>query len=134
MAGDAVASGAASAGAERVEPGHQRSNSGFFHKTGFQSDGDTIHFAGDFVIAVLEADGFGFRAAFEHLGAAQLQVLDENHTVAIGQHGAVGIFDDAGGLGGFSCGGAFPFMSRTPSGQGFPELRSFRTSGRLVWS
>lgn len=37
------------------------------NEAGFEADGDAIDFAGDLVVAVFEADGFGLGAAFEHL-------------------------------------------------------------------
>jgi hypothetical protein len=45
--------------------GHSRSHvfaagSNLLHKAGFQAHGDAVHFAGDFVVAITEADGLGF--------------------------------------------------------------------------
>ena len=51
------------------------------------------------MIALHQADGFGFRSAFEHLRpAAQFQILDQDDTVAVREHVAVGVLDDADGV------------------------------------
>jgi hypothetical protein len=34
------------------------------HEAGFQADGDAVHLAGDFVVAVHQADRFALRAGF----------------------------------------------------------------------
>jgi hypothetical protein len=66
--------------------------SGLLHEAGFQADGYAIHLAGDLVIALHQADGFGLRSAFEHLRpAAQLQILDQDDTIAVREHIAVGV-------------------------------------------
>lgn len=60
------------------------------------------------MVAVDEADGLGFGADFEHFGRTfELEILDHRDDVAIGEHIAVGVLDDAlacGGIGFFSKG------------------------------
>ena len=68
----------------------------FLHKTRPEANGDAIHFAGDFVIPVHEADRLGFGAGFKDIrGAFQLEILDHGHHVAVGEDIAVGMLDDA---------------------------------------
>lgn len=64
------------------------------------------------MIFIDEADGFGFRSAFKNSGGtAQRKILDQDHTVAVVQHGAMGILDHSGGVRGFGLRRAFPFMA-----------------------
>ncbi len=93
------------------------SRSGFFHEAGFERHRDAVDPAVDFVVAVNQADTLCLGSAFEHAGAAaQFQVFDQDDGVAVGQHVAVGVFDDAGCLGCFflwpfvTAGGAFPVI------------------------
>lgn len=96
----------------------------FLHETRFQADGDSIHLAGNFVIAINEADGLGFRPAFQHLIApAQLQILNQHHAIAVGEHSAVSIFHHARGIGRFGFGRAFPFMTARDT---FPAIGVFQ--------
>jgi hypothetical protein len=84
----------------------------FLYEAGFQTDGHAVHFAGNLVIAVHQADGFRFRATLEHLRAsAQFQILDQDDTITIGQHIAVGIFDDPRTGGSFGLASALPFVA-----------------------
>ena len=69
------------------------------------------------MVAVLQTDIFGFGAGFQNLRpASELEVLDERHRVALDEHGAIGVLDDARRFRGFlfrplvSAGGAFPFV------------------------
>lgn len=69
------------------------------------------------MVAVDEFDALGLGAAFDDLGGAfEFQVLDEGNDVAIGEDGAVGVLDDAGGGG---LGFAGPFVS---AGHAFPMV------------
>lgn len=53
------------------------------------------------MVAVDEADGLRFGADFEHFGRTlEFEILDHRDDVAVRQHIAVGILDDA-----FACGG-----------------------------
>ena len=58
------------------------------HEAGFQADGQAVHLAVNLVIALHQADGFGLRSAFVHLrAAAQFQILDQHHHIAVRQRG-----------------------------------------------
>ena len=48
------------------------------------------------MIAFHQADGFRLGAAFERLeGAFQREILDQDHAVAVHEHLAMGVLDDA---------------------------------------
>lgn len=51
------------------------------------------------MIPLPQANRLGLGTTLEHRGAAELQILDENDAIAIGEDGAVGILDDSGSLG-----------------------------------
>ncbi len=78
------------------------------------------------MVAIDEADGLGFRAALEHLRAAEFQVLDENNAIAVGEDIAMGIFDDARAGGGFGFGGALPFVAARDTFELFSMRKDFR--------
>jgi hypothetical protein len=109
--------------------GKSRSRSRLLHEAGFQADGDTIHFAGDFVIAIAQTNGLGFRAALEDLRTAELQIFDEDDAVAIREHVAVGVLDHARAGGEFRFGGAFPLMATRDA---FPFVGEFQNLSRLA--
>jgi len=74
--------------------------SGFLYVTRFESDLGAVDFAIDLVIAVDEANILGLGAALERTGAAaQLEILDEDDGVAVGQDRTVGILDDTWAVG-----------------------------------
>jgi len=95
--------------------------SGFADEAGFEGEGDAVDLAGDLVVAVDEADVFGFRAGFQNLGTAEFEVFDDGDGIAVGEDVAVSIFDDAGLVGGgrfffgpfVSAGGALPVIGVT---------------------
>lgn len=69
----------------------------FLDELGFEGDGDAVHFAGNFVVAVLEADAVRFGASLENLGTAlEFEVFDHLHDVTFCEEVAVSVFDDAG--------------------------------------
>ena len=81
------------------------------------------------MVAVHEADGFGFGAAFEHLIAtAQFQILDQDDAIAVGEHIAVGVLDHAG-FGGIGFARALPFVA---AGDTFPFIGKFQNFGHLA--
>ena len=64
------------------------------------------------MVAVHQADGPGFRAHLEHLGGAlEFQVLDHRDDVAVREHVAVGVPDDALHRGFVGGGGDFPLVA-----------------------
>lgn len=75
------------------------------------------------MIAIHEADGFGLGAALEHRGTAELEVFDEDHAIAVGEHIAVGVFHHAWGVGGLGRGFAGPFMAARHA---FPFVGEFQ--------
>lgn len=76
----------------------------FLHETRLQADGDTVHLAGDFVVAIHQADRFRLGPDLENLrGALQFQVLDHRYHISIREHVAVGVLDDS------VCGGSRVF-------------------------
>ena len=81
------------------------------------------------MVFVHEADRLGLRAALEHLRAAQLQILDENDAVAVGEHVAVGVLDDERGLRRGGCGFARPLVT---AGDAFPFVRKFKDFGHFA--
>ena len=103
--------------------------SGLLHEAGFQSNGDAVHFAGNFVVAVAQADGLGLGAALEHLRAAELQVFDQDDAIAVSKHIAVGILDDARASGSFGRGFARPFVTASDT---FIAFGVFQNLGHLA--
>lgn len=74
------------------------------------------------MIFIHKADAFDLGAALDDLGGAfELQVLDQDDGIAIGEHIAIGIFDYAGtgGFRGFSHGFTGPFMTASNT---FPAI------------
>jgi len=51
------------------------------------------------MIPVNELDRLRLGAPLEHGRTAELEILNEDHAIAVGEHGAVGILHDAGALG-----------------------------------
>lgn len=88
-----------------------RGGSGLLHEAGFQADSDSVHLAGNLMVAIDEPDRLRLRAAFEHFRAAKLQILDQDHTITVDKHITMSIFDDARSLGGFWFSRALPFMT-----------------------
>ena len=109
--------------------GLKRVGLGLFHEAGFETHCDTVHFARNFMVAVAQADGFGFGAALEHLRAAEFQILDQDDAIAIGEDIAVGIFDDARAGGGFGFRRALPFMA---AGDAFVAFGMFQNLGHFA--
>jgi hypothetical protein len=81
------------------------------------------------VVTVHEADGFGFRAAFEHLRTTEFQIFNQDDAIAVGEDVTVGIFDDARTGGSFGSGDAFPFVTARHA---FPFLGEFQHFGHLT--
>ena len=81
------------------------------------------------MVAFAEADGLGFGAAFEDLGAAEFQVFDQDDAVAVGEDVAVGVLDDAGAIGGFGFGCLVPFVT---AGGAFVARRVVQNIGHLA--
>ena len=81
------------------------------------------------MVAVAEADGFGFRAAFENLRAAEFQIFDEDDAIAIRENVAVRVLHDARAGGSFGCGGARPFVT---AGDTFPFVGKFQNFRHLT--
>jgi len=63
------------------------------------------------MIPVDELDRLRLRSSLEHLSAAKLQILDQDDAVAIGEHIAMGILDDATRLRSLRLGLLGPFES-----------------------
>lgn len=99
------------------------------HEASLQADGDAIHLARDFVVAVAEADGPGLRTAFQHLCAAELQVFDEDDAVAVSECVAVSVLDDAWSGGRFGSGASFPFVA---AGHAFIAFGVFQNLGHFT--
>jgi len=74
--------------------------SGFLNVTRFESDLGAVDLAIDLVITIDEADILGLGATLKRAGAAaQLEILDEDDGIAVGQDGSVGVLDDSGAVG-----------------------------------
>lgn len=109
----------------------------FLDETSLQADREAVHFAGDLVITVHQADGLGFHAYFQDLGCAlEFQVLDHRDDIAIREHVAERVLHDPLG-GGFIGGWRFglPLMA---AGQAFVVVRMGQDFGhfthRTGWS
>lgn len=104
--------------------------SGLAHEAGLQTESDPVDLAGNLVILIDETNGFGFRPAFENPGGtAQRKILDQDHTVAVAQHGAMGILDHSGPVGNLGLGLAFPLMA---AGEAFPLAWVFHPVGHFA--
>jgi hypothetical protein len=93
------------------------------HEAGFQTDGHAVHLAVNLVIAIHQADGFGLRATLDYLvAAAQFQILDQDNTIAVREHVAMGILDDARNFRCIRLGFARPLVT---AGDAFPFFRKY---------
>ena len=81
------------------------------------------------MVAFPQPDGFGFGSALEHLCAPQLEILDQDDAVAVREHGAVRIPDDARGLGLVRLGFARPLVAARGA---FPLFRGIQNLGHLT--
>ena len=81
------------------------------------------------MITVHEADGFGFRATFEHRRATKFQIFDEHHAIPVGEDIAVGVFHHARSIGGLRRGFARPFVT---AGDAFIAFGVFQNLVRLA--
>ena len=72
------------------------------------------------MIAIHQLDRLRLGSPLEHLGTTELEILDQDHAVSIGQHIPVGILDDATLLGSFRFGFLGPFKS---TGDTLPLVR-----------
>ena len=60
-----------------IRDGNESEDSGFFDEAGLERHRTAFDFAGDLVVAILEADVFRFSARFKHLrAAAEFKVFD----------------------------------------------------------
>ena len=76
---------------------------GFFDELRFQVHRAAINFTTNIVVALLQADAFDFGALLDDHGAAfDFEVFNQDDSVAVLQHGTVGIFDAQGFFGGFA--------------------------------
>ncbi|MEN9546105.1 MAG: hypothetical protein RLZZ356_837 [Verrucomicrobiota bacterium] len=77
-----------------------------------------------------QTDGLGFRSAFEHPGGpAEGEVFDQDDTVAVVEHGSMGVLDHPGSVGNLGLGLAFPLMA---AGEAFPLSRVFHHFGHFA--
>ena len=98
--------------------------SSFLDETSLEADGHAVHPAVNFVIAIHQANRFGFRSAFEHLvPTAQFQILDQDDTIAVGEYIAMGILDDPFRCRGLRLGFPRPLMATSDA---FPFLGEFQ--------
>jgi hypothetical protein len=75
------------------------------------------------MIPLPEPDRLGLRSSLQHRGASEFQILDEGDAIAVSQHGAVGILNDARAVGDISLGGLGPFKA---TGDAFPFVGMFK--------
>ena len=81
------------------------------------------------MVAFPQPDGFGFGSALEHLRAPQLEVLDQDDAVAVREHGAMGVPDNARGLGLVRLGFARPLVTARGA---FPLFRGVQNLSHLT--